>query len=135
MKINKNYKNLIRKKKCLNETLEAFTSMLLKNHNPREFWKCIRKPKENKADWFNHLKKLHSYVVSGANLKFFSKNEPNHPNHDLDYLFTIEEVEAAIRSMKGGTSPGIHGISIDLIKCLNTPTVRVLVKVFIQRVR
>ena len=103
---------------------------MLKNHNPREFWKCIRKPKENKDDWFNHFKKLHSSVVSGANLKFFSKNEPNHPNRDLDYLFTIEEVEAAIRSMKGGTSPGIDGISIDLIKCLNTPTVRVLVKVF-----
>ena len=94
---------------------------------------CIRKPKESKADsvpmsdWFNHFKRLQSSLVSGVNQKFFSKNEPN---HDLDYLFTIEEVEAAIRSMKEGTSPGIDSISIDLIKCLNTPTVRVLVEIF-----
>ena len=107
--------------------------MLLKNHNPREFWKCIRKPKENKADslplsdWFIHFKNLHSSAVPDANQKFFSKNEPN---HDIDYLFTIEEVEAAIRSMKGVTSPGIDCISIDVIKCLNTLTVRVLVEVF-----
>ena len=132
-KINKKYRNLICKKKRLNESLEAFRLMLLKNYNPRDFWKCIRKPKENKAasvpmsDWFIHFKNLHSPVVSGANQKFFSKNEPN---HGIDYLFTIEEVEAAIRSMKGGTSPVIYGISIDVIKCLNTPTVRDLVEVF-----
>ena len=84
--------------------------MLQKTHNPQEFWKRIRQTQENKADsvpmfdWFDHFKKLHSSAVSCANKKFFSKNEPN---YDLDYLFTIEEVEAAIRSMKGGALPQV----------------------------
>ena len=41
----------------------------------------------------------------------------NETNRDLDYLFTIEELEATFISMKGGTSLGIDGISIDLLKC------------------
>ena len=40
---------------------------------------------------------MRAYIVA-FRLMLLKKNEPN---HDLDYLFTIDEVEAAIRSMKG----------------------------------
>ena len=119
------FKKLTRLKKCESMELKNTSLSVLRQTNPKEFWKRVnvrRRKKQNHLpqsittdQWLDHFMSLHQ---SKGNTYPTFQPVSNVMDDILDARISTDELCAVLKQMKNGKAPGMDGIMIDIYKVL-----------------
>ena len=122
----KTYRKTLRQAKANFDEKLAMNLRQCKSHNPKQFWKILETNKKSTIegpsieDFEQHFLSVNVAQSNNQYQKVPLLNDNSNP--ELNQQITVEEVQAAIKHLKSGKSPGEDNILNEFFKC-STPTV------------